>query len=491
MTIEAPMITKGLLQKSILQDSFFDFVQYYWDTVVPEDPVWNWHIPYICNEMQIVAVRVFNNEPKEYELVINVPPGSTKSTICSIMFPIWVWTNMPTARTICSSYSYPLSLELSRHSRDIVLSDKFRELFPISLREDQNTKGYFANTDGGFRYSTSTSGTVMGFHGHFINIDDPLDPRKAASEVELKNANDHVSGTLPTRKVNKEVTATTLIMQRLHEDDPTAGMLDQKKVRVKHICLPAEIDKKSSKRVRPRSLRRKYKFDPSKEGVKLLDPIRMSRGVLDEALDKLLEYSFAGQFLQSPVPLEGGMFKTARFHFDIPPVSKNDWIQLVRFWDKAGTEGGGAYTAGVLMGEDIEHRFWILDVFRAQLDTWEREKQILLTAKIDATNAARIKIGVEQEPGSGGKESAQGTVKRLAGYDIEIVNPSGDKIVRAVPFSAQVNAANVYLAPGEWNNAYINELTLFPNSKYKDQVDASSGAFTLMTFSELGRIGVW
>ena len=96
-----------------------------------------------------------------------------------------------------------------------------------------------------------------------------------------------------------------------------------------------------------------------------------------------------------------------------------------------------------------------------------------------------------KEPGSGGKESAQNTVKNLAGYDVEVVRPSGDKAIRAMPFSSQVNMDNVYMAPGEWNKEYLNELTLFPNSKYKDQVDASSGAFTLLTFSQKSNIGVW
>jgi predicted phage terminase large subunit-like protein len=102
-----------------------------------------------------------------------------------------------------------------------------------------------------------------------------------------------------------------------------------------------------------------------------------------------------------------------------------------------------------------------------------------------------VMVGIEQEPGSGGKESAQNTARNLAGFISEIVRPSGDKVTRAMPFSAQVNVNNVYLARGEWNNAYMNELTLFPNSKYKDQVDASSGAFTLLTNSGQKRAGVW
>jgi predicted phage terminase large subunit-like protein len=482
--IEAPCISKNQLRASILKDSFFDFVQYFWDTIIPEKPVYNWHMKYICDEMQKLAERVFRGEAKKHDLVISVPPGTSKSTICSIMFPAWVWTRMPTARTICASYSYPLSLELSRRSRDIVLSDEYRELFDIALREDQHAKGYFANTAGGYRFSTSTGGSVTGFHAHFIIIDDPLNPQEAASEAGLKGANTWIRETLSTRKIDKDITPTALIMQRLHENDPTNMMLSRKNVITKHINLPAEIDDKTAKTVRPRSLRRRYVDDPEQPGSKLLDMKRLSRRVLKEYMDSLLDYGYAGQFLQNPVPPEGGMFKTQRIHVEEQPPYT--FVRKIRGWDKAGTEGGGAYTVGVLLGEDQEGRFWILDVVRSQLDSGEREKLIKQVANIDGTD---VIVAIEQEPGSGGKESAQGTVRNLKGFSVDSAPATGDKVIRARPFSSQVNVGNVWMVKAEWNLPYINELTMFPNSKYKDQVDATSRAFSVISFG--GRIGVW
>jgi len=483
-TASFPKISKRQLQASILQDSFFDFVVYFWDVVVPEEPIWNWHIPYICNEMQKLAERVFLWKPKKHNLVINVPPGSTKSTICSVMFPAWIWTRMKSARSICGSYAHALSLDLSRRCRNILRSEKYQELFPTEFAPDQDVKGHFVNIDEGFRYATSTGGAVTGYHAHFIIIDDPLNPLEAASEVELKNAKVWIRETLSSRKVDKDVTPTVLIMQRLHEDDPTADMLSQNdKVKVRHINLPAEVDEKTIKTIRPRSLWRKYTPDPKREGVLLLDPIRLSRTVLEEAKANLLEYGYAGQYLQSPVPPEGGLFKIERIHIEdgVP-----NCLMKVRFWDKAGTAGAGAFTAGILMGQDEQNRFWIDDVIRVQMDSGEREKLIKQTTQLDGPD---VIAGVEQEPGSGGKESAENTVRNLAGFITEIVRPTGDKVTRALPFSAQVNIGNVYMRKAEWNKAYLNELILFPNSKYKDQVDASSGAFTILT--QTGRIGVW
>jgi len=490
MTTEATTetITKDDLERSICTDSFFHFLQRFWSIIVPEEPVWNWHIHYLCNEMQKLAERVFKNLPKDYDLVINVPPGSTKSTICSIMFPAWVWTRMSTARIICGSYSYQLSMELSRRSRDVVESDKYQRLFgDVELRRDQNTKGHWANKDGGGRYSTSTGGTVTGFHGHFLIIDDPLNPEEAVSEVELKKANAWIGRTLSTRKVDKALTPTILIMQRLHEEDPSGDMIRMSKevdvitgdpkLKIRHICLPAEIGEGNTKDVHPRYLRRYYT-----DG--LLDPVRMSRKVLEEAQTKLLEYGYAGQFLQRPVPLAGGMFKIERIRIDVPPSS---WYQRVRFWDKAGTEAGGAYTVGLLMGLDMEDRLWILDILRGQWDSGSREKLIKQTAQMDTVD---VVVGLEQEPGSGGKESAENSVRSLLGFVVDIDIPRGDKVRRAGPFSTQVNSNNVYLAQADWNKAYINELALFPNGRFKDQVDASSGACSLLT-APRGRIGTW
>jgi predicted phage terminase large subunit-like protein len=86
-------------------------------------------------------------------------------------------------------------------------------------------------------------------------------------------------------------------------------------------------------------------------------------------------------------------------------------------------------------------------------------------------------IWAEQEPGSGGKESAENTVRNLAGYSIRTETVTGDKVTRADPYAAQAGAGNVDLLAGAWNEPYLEELAAFPNGRYKDQVDSSSGAF--------------
>lgn len=464
-------INETALRSSIAKDSFIDFVKVFWDTIIPEEPIWNWHIDYLCGILQNMAERVFAREPKEHDLIINISPGSTKSTVCSVMFPVWCWVRDATIRSICGSYAYPLSLKLATQSRNILTSDKFDQFFPeIVLRETQ--KSLITNSATGERIATSTGGSITGMHGHFLIIDDPINPKEAVSETMLASANDWIDQTLMTRKVDKKVTPLILIMQRLHQDDPTGHLLEQRdKGMIRHVCLPAI----KTPDVKPRRLRKYYK-----DG--LMDPVRLDSGVLKAARVELGEYGYAGQYLQNPIPLGGGMFKTGRIQFGVPP---SKMVASMRYWDKAGTQDGGAYTVGVLMAKDKEKRFWVVDVIRGRWDAAERERIIKQTAQMDGLG---VVVGVEQEPGSGGKESAQNTVRNLAGFRVRKDLPRGDKVLRADPYAVQVNDGNVMMKKALWNRDYLEELKFFPHSKFKDQVDASSGAFALLTSIGL-RIG--
>ncbi len=460
----------------------FYLIQYFWSEYSQDTFSPNWHIEYICEELEIVARRVAANKPKLYDLIINVPPGSTKTAIVSIFFPIWCWVNWYWMRFITASYTNSLSLESAEYSRDVIRSDRFKEIFPeLGIKQDKDTKSNFRVVKkdfvkqgrvprlsiGGNRFSTSVTGTVTGFHGHINIWDDPLDPIKALSETEIKKANHWMDNTLAFRKVNKKVTATIGIMQRLHQNDPTAHLLaNREKGSIKHICLPGEI-KNYRDKVRPVELIKRY----SKDG--LLDVNRLDWEVL-KSLQTLGQFTYGGQIGQDPVPLGGGMFKTDHFVIlDRVPV-EHDVVQTVRYWDKAGTEGGGAYTVGAKLCKLKAGTFVVLDIKRGQ---WSSEKREAIMKACANADGAACKIYVEQEPGSGGLESAEATIRNLVGFSTHKDRPTGSKEDRADPYSVQVNNGNVQILKGEWNKEYIDELKNFPNSTYKDQTDASSGAF--------------
>lgn len=471
--------------------SFYKFLQHFWPQVSSDEFQPNWHIELMCNELQELAERVSRKEPAEYDLIINVPPGSTKTVTCSIMFPVWCWTRWYWMRFITVSYSAMLSLESADYSRELVRSVQFRSMYPeLSIKQDKDTKGNFRIVKevrngemllGGNRFSTSVGGTLTGFHGHILIVDDPLNPQQAISETELKNCNHWLGQTLTTRKTDKAVTPTVLIQQRLHQNDPTGYKLASGKAHIRHICLPGEI-KKYKEEVRPQRLVHFYTEDG------LLDPKRMPWQVLSNMEEELGQYGYSGQVGQKPVPPGGGMFQVDMFII-MDSVSHlimdHDVKGCVRYWDKAGTEGGGAWTAGVKMLRTHDGKYIILDVKRFQKASHEREALIRATAEADG---AQVKVYLEQEPGSGGKESVESSIRNLAGFIVEADRPTGDKVFRADPYSVQVNRGNVILLRGDWNHEFIEEHRFFPFSTYKDQVDAASGAFSKLASTRVVHI---
>jgi predicted phage terminase large subunit-like protein len=454
------------------RESYYQFFLHFWSTIAAERLVDSWYIKKLCDELQEISERVFNDEPKKYDLFWNCPPATSKSSVVSVLWQPWIWTRMPSARFISGSYSERLALDLARKSRDCVQSELYQDLFPeVRLRTDQNAKSYFATTAGGFRYAVGVGGSVMGMHGHFIAIDDPIDPMGALSDLVLAEANSWMNETLPSRKVNRMLTPTVCIMQRLHQNDPTGSALERG-TRVRHRCVPCD----TSWEIKPPEWKEHYE-----DG--LLDPVRLPREALDDAYLELLEAGYAGQYGQNPVPRGGAMFKVDRLQqSSTPPLF---WKRgPVRYWDKAATLKGGAYTVGAKMALDEFDKPWILDIIRVQLDSGARERLILETARLDGKKVKQI---VEQEPAGSGKESAESTVKRvtLAGYRCTMDKVSGDKELRADPFSQHVNMGNVVLLNAPWNKALIEEMRFFPRSKYKDQIDACSGGFAMLVKTRL------
>lgn len=476
------IVYRDQLQSSICRDSFYEFFMALWPSISTEKMVDNWHIKFLCDELQIVMERVIKREKKLYDLVINIPPGTTKSSICSVALPAWCWTRDPSLRSICGSFKGDLTMDLASRFRRLVLSDKYKLLFPEVVVTSEG-KEQIETDKGGFRLGTSVGTTPMGMHAHVHLLDDLIDAKKALSEASIKDAREWVMQTMPSRMVNLAITPTILLMQRVAIGDPTDVIVERAKsggTPVRHICLPADtVTEDNYERVRPRSLRKSYVSG-------YLDPVRLPSEILATKRAELGQYAYAGQYDQRPVPAGGGMFRCDEIRVI---AEAPGFMQLVRAWDKAGTEKGGAYTVGVLMGRKKDgkfYRYFVVDVVRGQWEASARERVIKQTAMRDGKS---VPIRIETEPGSGGKESAQATVRMLAGWRVKAVRPVGNKVARADAFATQVNDGNVTMVKGAWNSEYLAELRLFWFGPFKDQVDSSSLAFSAL--SNILRVGAF
>lgn len=448
-------------EKELCSRSLAYFVRRAWHILEPGQPyIHGWHVDAICEHLEAITRGQINR------LLINIPPGTMKSTLTSVFFPAWEWgpKDRPHTRVIGASHEQGLAVRDTRKMRNLIVSDWYQERWPLTLTSDQNQKTYYENESTGFRQACAVA-SMTGKRGDRVIWDDPHSVEAALSDAHRETALRVFQETLPTRLNNPDRSAIVIVMQRLHEND-VSGYILSNDLGYEHLCLPMEYEQE-------RHCTTSIGFsDPRKEEGELLFPERFSRETVERDKKVMGTFAVAGQFQQRPAPRGGGFFEWQMLEIveALPKTVK----RFVRYWDKAGTDGAGCYTAGALMGIDDDNTIYVIDVVRGQWAAPMRERTIKQTAESDGK---QVHIWIEQEPGSGGKESAESTIKNLIGFKAQAERPTGDKAVRAEPYSVQVEAGNVKLLQGEWNKAFIDEHKTFPVGKYKDQIDAASGAF--------------
>lgn len=395
-------------------------------------------------------------------LLITMPPRHGKSEFTSKYFPAWFLGTFPDRRVILTSYEADFAMTWGRKVRDLLQSHG-PEVFGVSVRSDSTAANRWGiEGDSGGMDTAGVGGPITGKGAHLLIIDDPVkNAEEANSETMRAKAWEWYASTAYTRL--EPDGAVILIQTRWHEDDLAGRVLAnaaETGERWDVLDLPALA-------VEDDILGR----DPGEP----LWPERFDRDALDQIKATLGGYFFEALYQQRPGPPDGAMFKMAWL---LPTVDAAPVGPTVRYWDKAGTAGGGAYTAGVKMVRSREGLYVITDVVRGQWSAGEREKVIRHTAEQDGRG---VSVWVEQEPGSGGKESAANTVLNLAGWDVHAEPVTGDKETRARPLAAQAEAGNVRIVQDDehrrWVKPLVDELVAFPFGKYKDQVDATSGAF--------------
>lgn len=160
----------------------------------------------------------------------------------------------------------------------------------------------------------------------------------------------------------------------------------------------------------------------------------------------------------------------------------NDIISTVRYWDFAATEkklekDDPDFTAGVRMSMRKNGRVLVEWCTQFRGEPTIVEARTVQTAE---TDGKLVRVGIEKDPGQAGKFQASHYSRLLHGYRVETFAPSGDKIQRFGPFSAQVENGNVDVLAGPWVDAWFDELEQFPEGAHDDQVDATSGAYMML-----------
>jgi predicted phage terminase large subunit-like protein len=456
----------GLAVMAVAQQckkDFFYFVKTFWDVIIKEEPFYNWHIPFLCEELQRLSASIVAREAKPYDLIINIPPGTTKSTIVTIMWPAWLWTLDASLRIITNSYSGGLSIEHATKSKDIIQSDKYRMLFPnVVIRKDKSGKQNYENTETGYRYATSTGATITGFHAHVIINDDPVNPKQAESEPLRIQANEHTK-TLSSRKVDKANTPVVTIMQRLHEDDVTGYMLKKKGENIRHICLPAE----DCNDVKPSYLREKYV-----DGF--LDPKRLNRTVLEEAKVDLGSRGYAGQYMQTPSDAGGNIIKEGWFrkisYADFRALRYKEAVHF--FLDTAYDERKKKTDndpSGIIAACKIKNNIYITHakkVWKSFPDLLRFLPEYMYANDYDDTSST-----LRVEPKANGKSVVQQLEESTTLNVTYTPTPTDAKDVRLHAIAPKVECGRVFIVEGEWNEEFVDEICGFPTKSHDEYVD--------------------
>ncbi len=410
---------------------------------------------------------------KRPKLVLGAPPQHGKSETMKD-FCCWAAGKDPDSKTLFASYADELGISCNLHMQRMMATPAYQAIFPKTRLAGEGTDDpdrsrrtttflEFIGRKGSFR-NTTINGKINGFGLDLGVIDDPI---KGRAEAQSKTIRDKTWNWLADDFFNRfsDKAGMVMIQTRWHVDDPTGRWLDRfPNTRVLKFKAVAERD------------------ELHRHKGEALFPEHKSIEFLAERRKVLSEASWEALFQQSPYTEGGGIFPIERLHI-LSVLDRSKIRRTVRYWDKAGTEDDGAYTAGTLMHILHDGRFVIEHVVRGQWNALDREERIRFWANNDRANCVggTYEVGVEQEPGSGGKESAEATIRGLAGFRAFADKVTGDKVIRAEPFSAQVQNGNVWLVAGNWHHDYLEEMESFPNGRAKDQVDASSGAFNRLT----------
>lgn len=151
------------IRTELAKRSLLEFTRQAWSILEPGTPMKSgWVMEAICEHVE----AVFRGEIKR--LVINVPPGSSKSRLVRVMAPLYLWTQKPWARIIGASYALSLSERDSYYARTIIQSDWYKNNFGVSISAEQGAKVNFDNDHMGGMRAISVGGATTGFRGDLL-----------------------------------------------------------------------------------------------------------------------------------------------------------------------------------------------------------------------------------------------------------------------------------------------------------------------------------
>ena len=385
-------------------------------------------------------------------LIINIPPRYGKTELAVKMYIAWSLAKNPAAKFIHLSYSDSLALDNSSMTKEYINSDAFGRLWDIKLKKDSQSQKKWYTTEGGGVYATSSGGAITGFgagSGGAIIIDDPLKPDDALSDVRRSFINNRYNTTIRSR-VNDRDVPIIVIMQRLHEEDLSGYLLDGGSGEEWHHLKLSALDD-DNKALWPE----KHSFDEL------------------EAIRQADRYTFSGQYLQLPSPPEGGEWRKDWFNIVNRAELPND-IVYEMYIDGAYTKDTRNDPTGIQISGKSGDNLYIFKSIDKYLEMPELKNFITSFVQSCGVPVSQILV----EPKASGKSLVQ-LLRRETRYNVSELTTNFvrySKIERARASSPFIEGGRVYLVKDNWNDAFLQQVSTFPNAKHDEHIDVTSYA---------------
>lgn len=385
-------------------------------------------------------------------LIINLPPRSLKSHAASVAFPARLLGHDPTKQIICASYGQDLADKHARDCRALMGSAIYRSLFPKTvLSPERSAVNDFSTTRQGFRMATSVGGVLTDRGADVIILDDILKPDDALSELRRKAANEWFFNTLLSRLNRKQDGVIIIVMQRLHQEDLVAEVMEREPWEV--LALPAIAVKDEALPYERMDCPLMY---TRKEG-RALHPERESIETLKRVRESIGSYNFQSQYQQDPAALEGGLIKREWIHHYEPfALQLARWPYILQSWDTASKSSEMNDYSVCTTWQIIDGKLYLLDVFRQRLEFPSLKRAVLELQQ----RYQPMKVLIED------RASGTALIQALNSeyvYGIEAYTPpaGSDKYMRFAAQALHFESGRVLL-PKEapWLEDYIREITV-------------------------------
>ena len=441
--------------------------------------------PFLTGAHHKTMARVLDQllDGKINRLVINIPPGFTKTQMCVVDFVARGLAINPRARFIHASYSESLVMDNSMAIKDTIGSEDYQALWPLKLRKDARAKGLWKTTQGGGFLARPAGGAITGFRAGRMEpgftgaliIDDPLKPDDAERKIARENVNRRWDTTFKSRLAHEDV-PVIVIMQRLHMDDFSGFLLrGGGGCKWHHLCLPVEIEKgRQYRHSHVRMVRHGLRPGP-------LWPAKM--GAKDIKKLKADAYTFGAQYMQRPIARGGTLFKQAWLKpYDTLP----DLEYRMIFADTAQKTGQEHdYSVFQCWGREHKgHGLFLIDQVRGK---WEEPDLIAVAQEFWRTHAETshsVNMGHLRAMAIEDKVSGTALIQHLRrdGIPVQAIKRVRDKQTRARNATPTMANGKIYVPKHEaWYGDYEAELLAFPKGGHDDQVDPTIDAITVMS----------